>query len=149
VSLGDSNSFLFKNRSEIDVIFSKQSIEEVLSTLRQSRTAFRRETLKSLVPRCSPLSLKATFKAIQFGKEFDSVSQALRMELRLCTRVVLEYPEFSIGVKSVMSKTGPVWSYNEVSEIEDTVLERIFAPFEDADMELQLSKSLQAVQASL
>jgi enoyl-CoA hydratase/carnithine racemase len=115
-------------------------MEMVMTALEDSITEFGRDTLKKIQPKCSPLSLKVSFKAMHKAKDFPSLKEAIKMELRLATRLVVDFPDFAAGVKSLLvdKNSKPQWSHSVVTQVDDRVVKNIFAPFSQPELELNL-----------
>eukprot|EP00475_Leptophrys_vorax_P003996 TRINITY_DN12346_c0_g1_i1.p1 TRINITY_DN12346_c0_g1~~TRINITY_DN12346_c0_g1_i1.p1 ORF type:complete len:158 (+),score=42.88 TRINITY_DN12346_c0_g1_i1:720-1193(+) len=134
------NCFLLKHNVEIEKLFNRSSIELVMTALEDSITEFGRETFRKIHQKCSPLSLKVTFKALNTAKDFSSLKEAIKMELRLATRMVVDFPDFATGVRSLLvdKNSKPQWSHSVVTQVDDRVVKNIFAPFSQPELELNL-----------
>lgn len=84
----------------------------------------------------SPLSLKVAFKAFQMGREL-SLEEVFRMELRVATRLVQDFPDFRNGVKALLveKKGHPKWSHSLVTQVDEKAIQQIFSPFSNEEME--------------
>ena len=69
--LNVKNSFLTRNRKEIDVVFQdKETVEDIIETLSNFGTEFGLKTIE-LLTKMSPIILKATLESLSWGLKLD------------------------------------------------------------------------------
>ncbi|NVK19962.1 MAG: enoyl-CoA hydratase/isomerase family protein [Methylocystaceae bacterium] len=119
--------------AEIEEIFGQaETLDDVFSNLANSDTDFAKETL-DLLKTHSPSSMHVTFAAIKEGAS-KSITDVLRMELRLATRIV-QLPDFSEGVTAKLLDKGrtPVWSPAEISQVSVADIQSMFDTLDDKE----------------
>jgi enoyl-CoA hydratase len=120
------DTFLDSHRRQIDAIFSKDLIEEVLAALDADHTDWSRDTAKTIRAK-SPTSTKLTFRQLREGatRSFDD---CLRMEYRMVHGIVAGH-DFYEGVRAtIIDKDGtPRWQPATLAEVSDADIDAYFA----------------------
>ena len=96
--LNAKNSFLTRNRKEIDVVFQdKETVEDIIETLSNFGTEFGLKTTE-LLTKMSPITLKVTLESLSWGDEigYQRLSQ---MEYRMAQKIMTEGSNFYEGVR--------------------------------------------------
>lgn len=116
-----------EHRQDIDVCFSKNTIEEIIEALQERQSVWCDETAKILLSK-SPLSLKITLAALQRGKSL-TMDQCMQMEYRLVNRF-LQQKDFYEGIRAVIvdKDQKPVWTPATLAEVDNAIVEKYFAP---------------------
>lgn len=129
---GDATKIM-PHLTEIEAIFGQAaSLENVFSNLENSDSDFAKETL-AILKEHSPSSMHVTFAAITAGAS-KSITDVLRMELRLATRIV-QLPDFSEGVTAKLLDKGrtPVWSPADISQVVQADVQSMFDTLDDKE----------------
>jgi enoyl-CoA hydratase len=127
-------------RGPIDRIFSASSLDDILKGLEREEGEWRdwaQETLAILSKR-SPLSLKVTFEALKRGSGFKTLKEALIVEFRLATRMIRRR-DFLEGVRAAVvdKDQSPKWEPPSLAEVSDSLLQSLFAPLPEGELELK------------
>ena len=96
--------------NDIDQIFSKQSVEDIVTALEISDSKIAAKALKT-IKSASPTSIKVAFRQIREGCKLNSLSEVLKMEQRLVLRCC-EDTDFYEGVRATLidRDNKPKWS---------------------------------------
>lgn len=113
-------------RADIDRHFSKASLVDILTSLRQDPSDWARKTV-SIIEAKSPLSSLIAFRQIREGKHL-SFEDAMRMEFRLASRFMRGH-DFFEGVRAVVidKDQKPHWQPDRLSGVSDEMLDFYFA----------------------
>ncbi len=118
---------LAAQRHTIDHCFAGDSVEEIFANLAVEKGDWAAQTLAGL-ERCSPTSLKITYRAIQEGArlDFDSV---MAMEYRL-SQACMAGHDFSEGVRAVIidKDNAPRWQPATLEEVSEEAVAAHFGP---------------------
>jgi enoyl-CoA hydratase len=119
--------FLAEHRAQIDKIFSKDTVEDVLAALDTDHTDWSRDTAKTIRSK-SPTSTKLTFRQLREGAKLD-FDDCMKMEYRMVHRIVAGH-DFYEGVRAtIIDKDGtPKWKPAELSQVNDADIDAYFAP---------------------
>ena len=129
-----SKSELLNHTAEIEMCFSRPSIEEIMKMLERYPTAWC-EDIHNKLSMKSPTSLKVTLRQLQAGAKL-TFEKALQMEYRLMTRFIQGHDLYE-GVRAVLIDKDfkPLWKPASIAEVHDEDIEKYFAPLK---MELTL-----------
>lgn len=118
---------LLEHRSEINQVFSLNSIEEILESLSKSDIDWCQIVLNTLLEK-SPTSLKVTLKELQLGSQMD-FDDCMNMEFRIATRF-LNHPDFYEGIRSAIidKDRTPVWRPNTLEDLTNESIQEFFEP---------------------
>jgi enoyl-CoA hydratase len=127
---------LAEHRAEIDELFGRPSLDDIMAALAASQTAFARQTRETLA-RKSPTALALAFRALRAGAALD-IDDCLRLEWRLASRAPTRLPDFHEGVRAIIidKDNTPHWSPPCLSDIDPAVIEGFFAPAERGELAL-------------
>ena len=104
-------------KSQIDKCFAANTVEEIISRLREDKTEFGEETLKMLETK-SPTSLKVTLEQIRRGAAAKTFGETLKMEFRMVQHFVRgdDFPE---GVRAMLVDKDhkPDWQPNLLVDV--------------------------------
>ncbi len=116
------------HRADIDRLFDGDSVGTILDRLTADGGEWAAEQLAVLATK-SPQTLKVAFRQLAHGAAFDDFADNMAMEYRIGARVVRRH-DFLEGVRAVIidKDNAPRWSPATVAEVEDAVLDDIFAP---------------------
>lgn len=130
---------LLEHRSEINQIFSSNTIEEIMEQLHQSEVDWCQVILTTLLEK-SPTSLKVTLKELQMGAQMD-FDECMQMEYRIATRF-LTHPDFYEGIRSAIidKERTPIWRPNALEALPEDVIQEFFEPLEE---ELHFNKHVE------
>jgi len=126
---------LAEHRTQIDRLFSAESIEAIMISLDADSDEWARVTAATIRTK-SPTSLKLTFREMRKGKEL-SFDECMRMEYRMANRV-LAGSDFYEGVRAVIvdKDNAPNWRPAALSEVNDKTIGAYFAPLEHRELKL-------------
>ena len=119
-------SELATHRSAIDRAFAAASVEDILIAL--TREGEWGRATGEMLARCSPTSLKLTFRQMHEGAGRD-LESCLKMEYRLALRV-LDGQDFYEGVRAALidKDQKPRWRPDSLAQVNDAEIARYFAP---------------------
>ena len=131
-------NFVLINQVEIDEIFSKNSIEEILKSAKNlsvEGSEFANNIHNELLLK-SPTSLKITFKQIHEAKHMD-LKNALIMEYRMVQRCQSS-GDFYEGVRAMLvdKDRKPSWKPESLSRVDDIWVNHFFEPLHDKDLKI-------------
>lgn len=131
---------LARLRPAIDRIFSAASVEEIMERLAGETGEFAEwaaDTHATLLKR-SPLGLKVAFAQIRRGRSYASLKEALAVEYRL-VRHFLRQPDLYEGIRAaIVDKTRPPqWQPASLVEVSDDMVQQMFQPFDEGELELK------------
>ena len=129
-SINLDNSFLSKNRNDIDYAFDgKDSIEEIIESLESMGpdSQFGKSTLETLQS-LSPTSLKVTLEGLKRGAKARSIGEALQMEYRMAMAFMREGSDFYEGIRAALvDKDGkPKWNPASLSDVSEEIVNSYF-----------------------
>jgi enoyl-CoA hydratase/carnithine racemase len=129
-SIDVQNSFLSRNRNDIDYAFDgKDSIEEILTSLEEMGpdSSFGTSTLSTL-KLLSPTSLKVTLEGLKRGAKAQSVGEALQMEYRMAMAFMREGSDFYEGIRAALvDKDGsPKWNPANLHDVSEEIVNSYF-----------------------
>jgi enoyl-CoA hydratase/carnithine racemase len=132
------NSFLSKNRNDIDYAFDgKDSIEEIIESLESMGpdSQFGKPTLATLQS-LSPTSLKVTLEGLKRGAKAQSVGEALQMEYRMAMAFMREGSDFYEGIRAALvDKDGkPKWNPASLSDVSEEIVNSYFKEFGEDEL---------------
>ncbi len=118
---------LENERQLIDDCFSASSIEEILSRLEKTNTAWSKETIDTLKKR-SPTSLKVTLKALQQARVL-SFDECMRLTMTLANNFLHDH-DLREGIRATVidKDQTPHWQPAKLSEISSAMVEKYFTP---------------------
>jgi len=119
-------ALLAGRRAAIDRCFAGDSVEAILAALEAEGTPWAEELLVRL-GRCSPTSLKLTFRQLRQGRGL-SFAQAMTIEYRLSQACMFGH-DFPEGVRALLidKDRNPVWEYGASRDVPAEVLAGFFA----------------------
>ncbi len=124
---------LAARRPAIDRCFAKDSLEDILAALRAEQGPWADETLSAL-EKCSPTSLKITFRQLREGAKLD-FEAAMVMEYRLSQACVAGH-DFPEGIRAAVidKDRTPKWRPASLAEVGEDLVAAHFAPPADGDL---------------
>jgi enoyl-CoA hydratase len=127
--------FLANHRAQIDKIFCKNTVEDVLAALDADHTDWSRDTAKTIRAK-SPTSTKLTFRQLREGAKLG-FDDCMKMEYRMVHRIVSGH-DFYEGVRAtIIDKDGtPKWNPAELSAVSDADIDAYFAPIGNKELVL-------------
>ncbi|MDO9472454.1 MAG: enoyl-CoA hydratase/isomerase family protein [Caulobacter sp.] len=125
---------LAAHQADIDRLFDGDSVETILDHLLVDGGEWATAQLATLATK-SPQTLKVAFRQLAHGAALADFADNMVMEYRIGARVVAMH-DFLEGVRAVIidKDNAPRWSPPTVAEVQDAVLDDIFAPL-PADQE--------------
>jgi enoyl-CoA hydratase len=120
---------LAAQREWIDAAYSADSVEEILRRLHERPEEAARRAAETIGHK-SPTSLKVTLKALR--SDYDSLEQALVQEYRLAMASA-RIGDFVEGVRATLvdKDRNPQWSPAQLSDVDDSRVEKFFEPVAD------------------
>ena len=122
-------------REEIEAVFSKGSVPEILEELGGASSEWAIGALEALSTQC-PLSQAITWRHYHQSRGMD-LRDVLIADYRIASRMVTE-PDLAEGIRAMLidKDKAPKWRHSAVSEISESDLDRYFEPAEDGDLDL-------------
>lgn len=119
------SSELLTHKKEIEICFSKTTVEEILHCLENTSSEWCHKTAKILKTK-SPTSLKVTLEALHRAKNL-SFDECMEMEQQLTTHFI-EGHDFFEGIRAVVidKDQKPVWKPNCLEDISKQDIDRYF-----------------------
>jgi enoyl-CoA hydratase len=117
-----------EHRAAMDRLFGGDSVEAILRDLAGDGGDWASAQLQALAGK-SPQTLKVAFRQLQLGAEASSFAENMAMEYRIGARVVQRH-DFLEGVRAVIidKDNSPVWRPARVEDVDDDLIDQIFAP---------------------
>ncbi|KAG7501635.1 3-hydroxyisobutyryl-CoA hydrolase, mitochondrial [Solea senegalensis] len=124
---------LEKHVSDIDRLFSSNSVEGIMQNLKADGSEFANKQAEVL-SKMSPMSLKMTYKQLQAGASL-SLQDVLVMEYRL-SQACMRGHDFYEGVRAVLvdRDQNPKWKPSKLEEVSEQSLEQCFASLGEKDL---------------
>lgn len=125
-------------RKSIDACFSHNTVEEIISALRDHNTPWAEETLATMLLR-SPLSLRVTLQLMRLGTGYEwTIAEAFQREYAVASHF-MRHPDFIEGVEHVLMKKegAPRWNPATLDELDDAKV-RAFVNPAPGDQRLRL-----------
>ena len=146
--INKSDSFLAKNRAEIDQAFDgkEKKVEDIVSSLEvmaSSGSTFARKTMDTL-SKMSPTSLKVTQEGIRRGSELPNIGEVLKMEYRMSQAFMRDGSDFYEGIRAVLvdKDQNPTWEPQSLDEVTDDMVTSYFESLGDHELELLPVKAM-------
>ncbi len=113
----------------VDTHFGRAGVEEIMASLRAAGGTWAEDALARM-RRNSPTSMKVTFRQLSVGRGL-AFSDCMKMEYRLAWRMGPAH-DFLEGVRAriIDKDDAPRWRPERLREVDDTRIERLFAPLE-------------------
>ncbi|NXX79488.1 HIBCH protein, partial [Urocolius indicus] len=120
---------------KINSIFSANSMEEIVTKLKQDGSPFATKQLET-INKMSPTSLKITLRQLREGASM-SLQDVLKMEYRL-SQACMRGHDFYEGVRAVLidKDQSPKWKPATLEEVSDEFVENCFKPLGNNDLKL-------------
>ncbi|XP_074556556.1 3-hydroxyisobutyryl-CoA hydrolase 1-like [Curcuma longa] len=134
-------SSAFKRLDVIDKCFSKETVEEILSSLELEAVNAADEWIKGAIQslkKASPISLKITLRAIREGRT-QGIGHCLIKDYRLCCHILRKEAskDFFEGCRAllVVKDKNPKWEPSRLDLVDDKVVDNYFSAVDDANWE--------------
>ncbi|XP_042375940.1 3-hydroxyisobutyryl-CoA hydrolase 1-like isoform X3 [Zingiber officinale] len=134
-------SSAFKSLDVIDKCFSKETVEEILSSLELEAVNAADEWIKGAIQslkKASPMSLKITLRAIREGRT-QGIGQCLIKDYRLCCHILRKEAskDFFEGCRAllVVKDKNPKWEPSRLDLVDDKAVDNCFSAVDDANWE--------------
>lgn len=123
---------LYERRSQIDLCFAGDSVEDVLAALEADGSDWARTQREAILSK-SPSSTRIAFRQLREGARMG-FEDAMRLEYRLA-RWCMTHPDFYEGVRAtVIDKDGaPRWRPATLEEADDAHVADAFAPLPEGE----------------
>ncbi|XP_061858465.1 3-hydroxyisobutyryl-CoA hydrolase, mitochondrial isoform X1 [Colius striatus] len=120
---------------KINSIFSANSMEEIVTKLKQDGSPFATKQLET-INKMSPTSLKITLRQLREGASM-SLQDVLKMEYRL-SQACMRGHDFFEGVRAVLIDKDqcPKWKPATLEEVSDEFVDNCFKPLGNNDLKL-------------
>ena len=117
---------LAAHRTDIDLAFAHNSVEEIIAALDKAGTEFAKHTL-GILARKSPTSMKVTLRLLRAGRASKSLQECLQREFD-ASHAVLASAEFYEGVRAAVvdKDRNPKWNPATVQEVTPALVESYF-----------------------
>ena len=122
---------LADNRAMIDRACAHDSVEAIRDALHKEGGELAARAAKTMEA-CSPLAMKTTLAAIRRAGKLASLSRALEIEYRLCTRLY-DRGEFTEGIRALLidKDRKPAWRPSRLEDVDQALVESLLAPLPD------------------
>lgn len=122
-------------RTEINRLFSADTMEELESRLQADGTEFARRTAQTLA-RMSPTAMKVTLRQLRLGRDMP-YDRVVTMEYRL-SQAAMAHPDFYEGIRALLvdKDKAPKWQPATLAAVDDAAVARHFEPQGSADLVL-------------
>jgi enoyl-CoA hydratase/carnithine racemase len=129
-------SDLAARQQDIDRIYGRDNLIDIVKALEAGTSDWERETLKAL-RRVSPFSAAATFEAVRRAKRTKDIESCLVNEYRFAYRC-LEGDEFFEGIRAAVidKDRKPRWNPARIEDVDPVRVAAVFAPLGDRDWRL-------------
>ncbi|EPS72211.1 hypothetical protein M569_02543, partial [Genlisea aurea] len=139
----DDNISILAKKSTIDQCFSRDTVEEILSSLedegKKEGNGWIGPILKGL-RRSSPTALKITLQSIREGRK-QSVGDCLKKEFRITINILRSLISHDVyeGIRAVMidKDNAPKWEPERFEDVDAGRIEKVWQPFEE-ELELNI-----------
>jgi enoyl-CoA hydratase len=120
-------------RPAIDRAFTADSVEGILSALRQESSDWAKAALEAM-SRASPTSLKITFRQLALGHGME-IEEALALEYRM-TQHVMAGHDFFEGIRALLvdKDQQPHWRPATLAEVSEATVEGYFANLSEREL---------------
>jgi enoyl-CoA hydratase len=117
-----------QRQDEIGRLFAGDGVEEIVAHLKAAGTDWANQQLDVLATK-SPQTMKVAFRQLRLGARAHTFADNMAMEYRIGARVV-QRPDFIEGVRAVIvdKDNAPKWSPATLEEVDEALLDSIFAP---------------------
>jgi enoyl-CoA hydratase len=124
---------LAAHQDEAKRLFAGESLEAIFAGLEAAGTEWASAQLEALAGK-SPQTLKVTFRQLALGARAATFAENMAMEYRVGARVVQRH-DFLEGVRAVIvdKDNAPKWSPARLEDVDESMLEAIFAPLPPAE----------------
>ena len=124
---------LARRQDEIEKVFGRESLEEILAALKASGSDWAQEQLTVMATK-SPQTMKVALRQLCIGGKLESFAENMTMEYRIGARVVQRH-DFIEGVRAVIvdKDHAPKWNPPTPEGVTETMLDAIFAPLPSAE----------------
>jgi len=139
-------SFLEKNREQIDEAFeNKESVEEIMKVLEESKTEFAMNTLEVL-RKMSPTSLKVTLESMIRGKRLNDIGKCLKMEYRIGQVTLRTGSDFYEGIRAALvdKDRNPKWNPATLEGVTEAMVAASFEELGENELILEESDCLKS-----
>ena len=129
---------LARLQADIDRVFSKASIEEILAALDAEGEVEWAKKAAAAMRRNSPTSMKVALRQLREGKRRTEFDDCMRMEYRVVERVMRGH-DFFEGVRAqiIDKDNAPNWQPATLAELSDEAVGGYFAPLAEGDLGLE------------
>lgn len=119
-------------QDEIDAVFSKEDIVQIISALGEVKSEWAQKALKAL-DHAAPLSLLCTLLMVRDARARNDLVETLSHELRFTSRAS-QHGELLEGIRAAIidKDRNPQWRYAKLDDIPKDLIERILAPIAGA-----------------
>jgi enoyl-CoA hydratase len=128
--------------------FSGDSLDTIVEALRRAEGATKAwaDAALTTLMKCSPLSLKITYRHIREARALD-LRQTLIQDYRLAWRC-LEAPDFAEGVRAALidKDNAPKWSPPSLDRVTPDMVQSYFAPLGEHELSLLSRDEMQAAR---
>jgi enoyl-CoA hydratase len=114
------------HRTDIDLAFAHDTVEQIIAALTEAGTEFAKHTL-AILARKSPTSMKVTLRLLRAGRASKSLEECLQREFD-ASHAVLASAEFYEGVRAAVvdKDRNPQWNPPTIQEVTPQLVEAYF-----------------------
>lgn len=127
---------LHEHQSQIDTVFSLETVDDIINKLTQLDTDWSNATLKK-IKYASPIAAKVSFECIRLIRQNPGIENALKQEFRFVSRA-MEHGDFLEGVRAIIidKDRKPKWRYATISDVPKDGVDLFLSAPEDGDLKL-------------
>jgi len=129
-----TGSQLEHDRTEIDLHFSKESVEEVVKSLESSTTSFAEKAYEILKTK-SPLSVKIAFHQMNARDKNANFPELMQREFRISQHLMHSH-DFYEGVRAVLvdKDQAPKWNPVSFDDVTPEIIRNYFSPLGEKEL---------------
>ena len=116
------------NADRIERLFAADTLEEIVAALEAEPGDWAAKERAAIAPK-APLSSKVALRQLVEGAARDDFADILAMEYRIASRLIMR-PDFAEGVRALIvdKDNAPKWNPATASDVDDALVDSIFAP---------------------
>ena len=116
------------NAANIERLFVADTLEEIVAALDAEPGGWAAKERAAIAPK-APLSSKVALRQLVEGAAMDDFADILTMEYRIASRLIMR-PDFAEGVRALIvdKDNAPKWNPATASDVDDALVDSIFAP---------------------
>ena len=116
------------NAANIERLFAADTLEEIVAALEAEPGDWAAKERAAIAPK-APLSSKVALRQLVEGAAISDFAAIMTMEYRIASRLIMR-PDFAEGVRALIvdKDNAPKWNPATASDVDDALVDSIFAP---------------------